>query len=369
MLNHILNHLEYLVGCDTQNPPRAITPEHRVIAYCADVLEACGCTIEISDIGDGCVNLLATRGHTRTIVNCHLDTVPADPSWSHNPFTLKVESGQAIGLGACDIKGAAACMLAAAQESDGAIALLFTTDEEAGQSTCVRSFLSKPIAYDRAVIAEPTSGLAVSAHRGLATFELVFTGQASHSSITDADKQNAVHLATQWCADAIELTQNEPLDNIRFNIGVIEGGTKANVAASSAKVIFGIRPPPGMDPDEPVNALKALIKDNEMCTWKSRFSAPSLNESAGTADLIAGYGFDCGEPVDFWTEASLFHQAGLSTVVLGPGHINQAHSANEFVATDDLVSVYKAYQRIFSDSLEVNHHIAGTSGAQGVLLP
>ncbi len=369
MLDRILTHLEYLVQCDTQNPPRTVTPEHQVIEYCAKVLSACGCIIEICDLGDGCVNMLATRGQARTIANCHLDTVPADQSWTRDPFTLGVENGLAFGLGACDIKGAAACMLTSAQESDGAMALLFTTDEEAGQSTCVRSFLNGSPVYDRAIVAEPTSGRAVCAHRGLATFELLFNGHAAHSSITDANEHNAIHLATQWCAEAIKLAKESPLDNIRLNIGVIQGGSKANVAASSAKVIFGMRPPAGMNPEQPISALRMLIKDQETCIWKSRFNAPSLSESSGTSSLVADYGFKLGSPVDFWTEAALFHEAGLSTVVLGPGSISQAHAANEFVAIDDLISVYKSYKQVFSDPLEVTHNITGALGSQGVISP
>jgi acetylornithine deacetylase len=367
MLGRVLTHLDRLVACDTQNPPRAITADHRVISYCVGVLKSAGCAVAVTDLGDGCVTLLATRGQARTIVNCHLDTVPADPSWTKDPFKLAVDGDHAVGLGACDVKGAAACMLAAIEDSDGAVALLLTTDEEAGQSRCVREFLAQSdLPYDRAIVAEPTGVRAVTKHRGLATYELSFKGVAAHSSVIGADQRNAVHLATLWCADAIGLTRNPPYNDIRLNIGMIQGGTKANVAASSAKVVFGMRPPPGMHPDVPAKSLADLVKDPESCVWKARFAAPGLDENRGIGDLLSEYRLAKGDPVDFWTEAALFGEAGLTTIVLGPGNIKQAHAADEFVPLEDLRRADEAYKRVFSDPLDAADGAGTLAGAKGV---
>jgi len=366
MLGRVLTHLDRLVACDTQNPPRAITPDHPALTYCVGVLKACGCTVSLTDLGDGCVTLLATRGHARTVVNCHLDTVPADPSWTKDPFKLVVDGDDAVGLGACDVKGAASCMLAAAEESDGAVALLLTTDEEAGQSRCVREFLRQDLPYDRAVVAEPTGVRAVTRHRGLATYDLAFKGVAAHSSVIGADQRNAVHLASLWCADAIGLTRSAPFDDIRLNIGMIEGGTKANVAASSARVVFGMRPPPGMHPDVAAKALGNLVKEPESCVWRTRFSAPGLDETEGTDSLLSDYRLTKGDPVDFWTEAALFGEAGLATVVLGPGNIKQAHAADEFVPLEDLRRAGEVYKRVFSDAPDAAEATGHTSTTKGV---
>ena len=295
------------------------------------------------------------------MVNCHLDTVPADPSWTRDPFKLAVDGDDAVGLGACDVKGAASCMLAAAEESEGAIALLLTTDEEAGQSRCVQEFLAQDLPYDRAVVAEPTGVRAVTRHRGLATYDLAFKGVAAHSSVIGADQRNAVHLASLWCADAIGLTRSAPFDDIRLNIGMIEGGTKANVAASSARVVFGMRPPPGMHPDVAAEALGKLVKEPESCVWRTRFSAPGLDETDGTERLLSDYRLTRGDPVDFWTEAALFGEAGLATVVLGPGNIKQAHAADEFVALEDLRRAGEAYKRVFNDAPAAAGPAAGTA--------
>lgn len=354
MLGRVITHLERLVSCDTQNPPRAITASHHAIAYCAEVLRDAGCEAEIVDLGGGSVTLHAVRGEPTTIVNCHLDTVPADPSWTHDPFKLAVERDVAVGLGACDVKGAASCMLAAIEDSEGPVGLLLTTDEEAGKSICVREFLgrnNRP--YTRAIVAEPTGVRAVTKHRGLATYDLRFEGVAAHSSVMGANQRNAVHQATAWCAKALDAATQDPWDNVRLNIGVINGGTKANVAASSCSVVYGVRPPPGLHPETVAEMLDGLASPNASFERTARFCAPGLDELPGTDAMIAELGLERGEPVDFWTEAALFGEAGLQTIVLGPGNIKQAHAADEFVPLEDLRRAAGAYRAVFSGEGQV----------------
>ena len=139
-LPSILALLERLVAFDTRNPPRAIGKEG-LFAFLAESLGP-GFTCSLTDLGDGCVSLLAVRGAPALLFNVHVDTVPRDPGWARDPFALQVDGDRVVGLGACDIKGAAACLVEAARRTTGDVALLFTSDEEAGSSRCVRSFLS-----------------------------------------------------------------------------------------------------------------------------------------------------------------------------------------------------------------------------------
>src|SRR5262245_57531861 len=130
ILTDALAHLEALVACDTRNPPRDITvDEHRgLFAYLRARVEP-GFRTALFDHGQGQVSLLCARGKPRLLFNFHLDTVPAASGWFEDPLRLRVEKGRAYGLGAADVKGAAACMLAAISRSWGDVALLFTTDE------------------------------------------------------------------------------------------------------------------------------------------------------------------------------------------------------------------------------------------------
>ena len=346
MLERVLKHLEQLVACDTQNPPRAIKADHPIFAYCSVVLEEAGCNVKITDLGHGCVNLHATRGQTDLLFNCHLDTVPADPAWTQNPFALNIEPDRAVGLGACDIKGAAACLLAAAQDSDAPFALLLSSDEEAGKSDCVYTFLEHGFPYTQVIVCEPTNAKALIKHRGIDTFELEFTGIATHSSQTNAHEDNALHHASAWCARALEYMHSTLEDNLRFNIGLIQGGVKTNIAASSAMVRFGIRPHAETDVDALLEYLMGYLVDPGRATLNHCFSAPALNSVGAGEAMIERFGLSPCPPADFWTEAALFAHRVESVLVLGPGDIAQAHSPDEFVTLDSLQRTAELYSTI-----------------------
>ena len=128
------------------------------------------------------ISLLAVRGAPRTVFNFHLDTVPVAEGWSRDPLTLAIDRERATGLGACDIKGALAAMLAAASHTQADLAILVTSDEEAGNSCCVREFLAQEPAFDSAIVAEPTRCRAVLSHRGILSGSAVFTGITGHAS-------------------------------------------------------------------------------------------------------------------------------------------------------------------------------------------
>ena len=142
-LETTLMHLKALVAFDTRNPPRAIDGGG-IFAYLRDQLA--GFTCETIDNGAGAVSLHAMRGKPKRLFNVHLDTVPDSPHWSASPFELRIDGERAVGLGACDIKGAAAALLTAAASSDGDAAFLFTSDEEANDPRCIAAFLARKAA-------------------------------------------------------------------------------------------------------------------------------------------------------------------------------------------------------------------------------
>jgi acetylornithine deacetylase len=361
LLAATLDHLRALVLFDTRNPPRAISTGG-IFAYLRDHLP--GFTCEIVDHGAGAVSLYAVRGKPKILFNVHLDTVPAAITWSRDPFQLLVTEDRATGLGACDIKGAAAGLVAAASHIDGDIAFLFTSDEEANDPRCIAAFLDRKLPFETVIVSEPTRCEAVLAHRGISSVLLKFAGDAGHAS--SATGNSAVHQAMRWGANALAYAESLAherfggLTGLRFNIGRVEGGIKANVIAPSAEVRFGFRPLPSMDTNDLLSDFRHCA-DRDVESIVETFRGPSLpagdiaqaeSRRLAARDAADALGLDIGNAVDFWTEASLFSAAGYTTFVYGPGDIAQAHSADEFVALSHLQRAAENYVRI----IEGNSH-------------
>ncbi len=348
MINDILQHLESLVSFDTRNPPRDIGTGG-MFDYLRAQLPGFVCTV--TDHGAGAVSMLAVRGNPVRVFNVHLDTVPSSEAWSGDPLKLRISDGRAIGLGACDIKGAAAGLIVAAQRTSGDAAFLFSTDEEANDARCIAAFLASDHGFSEAIIAEPTQCEAVLAHRGIASVLMTFRGAAGHASGANAMHSNALHHAMRWGANALNLVDAEShrrfggLTGLRFNIGKVEGGIKANVIAPSAELRFGFRPLPSHDIDELHARFRDCVAEESIGRYEETFRGPSLpagdvasaeERRLAARDLADELGLPIGNAVDFWTEASLFSGAGLTAFVYGPGDIAQAHTADEWVTLDQL---------------------------------
>lgn len=353
-LTGVLDHLAPLVACDSQNPPRVITPESPMFVYAGAVLERAGFEIAVEDYGDGHVNLFACRGASPVLFNCHLDTVPIGEGWTRPPLELTVEDGKAYGRGVCDIKGAAAALLAVAEQTDQAMAILFSSDEEGAGSCCIQRFLASAEHrdFDQVVVCEPTLCRAVLAHRGFLSVKGHFRGVMGHSSEPRALIDNANHRAARWTAAALDHCAAEAAAGrpTCFNLGLFNGGTKSNVIAGDARLHYSARLGPGQSNEVLFEALKGLAGASAWASWEIPFSGPPL-PAAGRDDAAAGafcqrHALPVGEPVGFWTEASLFSAAGLPALVLGPGDIAQAHAVDEWLELDQLERAETFYRSI-----------------------
>ena len=355
-LSRVLGHLEKLVSFDTRNPPRAIGTG--IFDYIAAQLPGFRCTLQ--DHGDGALSLLAVRGKPTRVFNVHLDTVPSSPGWSADPFKLRVEDKRAIGLGACDIKGAAAGLIAAANATSGDAAFLFSSDEEANDPRCIAAFLAADHGYAEAIVAEPTRCEAVLAHRGISSVLLRFKGEAGHASGAGALQASALHQAMRWGSRALDMVEAEShlrfggLTGLRFNIGKVEGGIKANVIAPEAEVRFGFRPLPSQVVDE-LHTRFGACAEGALERYEETFRGPSLpsgdvamaeDRRLLARDLADELQLPIGNAVDFWTEASLFSRAGMTAIVYGPGDIAQAHTADEWVSLRQLGNYAESIARI-----------------------
>jgi len=359
LLEHTLTHLEKLVSFDTRNPPRAIGTGG-IFDYLRANLP--GFNVEVIDHGAGAVSLYAVRGAPRYLFNVHLDTVPASPHWSADPHVLRRASDRVIGLGACDIKGAAAALLAAVNAGQGDAALLFSSDEEANDPRCIAAFLARGLPYRAVLVAEPTMGEAVLAHRGISSVLMQFAGRAGHAAGKQDPAASALHQAIGWGCRALDHVQSLSharfggLTGLRFNIGRLEGGIKANMIAPQAEVRFGFRPLPSMDVDQLLDTFAGLAEP-AAASFTETFRGPSLpagdiaraeDKRLAAREVADALDLPIGNAVDFWTEASLFSAAGYTALVYGPGDIAQAHTADEFVTLAQLQRYAESVHRIIN---------------------
>ena len=199
------------------------------------------------------------------------------------------------------------------------------------------------------------------AHRGISSVLMKFKGTAGHASGAQAMEQSALHQAIRFGGRALDFVQTQAdqtfggLQGLRFNIGRVEGGIKANMIAPAAELRFGFRPLPSHSIDGLHDTFRGFAAAEALAHYEETFRGPSLPSGGDTADkfaraeaLVAELGLPVGPAVDFWTEASLFSAAGLTALVFGPGDIAQAHTADEWVALDQLAAYGDAVARIIA---------------------
>ncbi len=354
--NKILEHLTALVAIDSTNPPREIPADGDLVRYICEQLA--DFSIEVKDYKDGHVAIFASRGQADVLFNVHLDTVPVTKGWQSDPFKLEVRDDKAYGRGSCDIKGAAAVLLALAADTTAPMALLFTSDEEGAGGCCVQNFLNsgKAESFKQVIVAEPTMMRAVFSHRGYLSVFCDFHGEGGHSSAARTLADSAIHRMSVWMGRALQIASStrssEDDPGVCFNVGRVEGGKKNNMIAEKASLAWSARVPPGIS-SEILNDEMLAAVDGLPVDWRVSMMAPPLPAAGQTdkqAQEFAAYQrLEVGSPVNFWTEASLFSAHGLPALVLGPGDIAQAHTVDEWVSLAQLELCYTYYSRIINN--------------------
>jgi len=348
----VLDRLKHLVAFDTQNPPRALSADAAIFAWIKESLGP-DFAIEMTDHGLGRISMLAIRGQPSLLFNVHLDTVPVIEGSRFPALELTRHTGRVYGRGACDIKGAVACLLEIAAATHKPMAMLFTTDEEGASGCCVNEFVSagRSAAFSQVVVAEPTDCKAVLSHRGYLSVKGRFSGVSGHSSEARALQDNALHKLSVWVAAAVQQAAQLEREGHRpcFNVGEVHGGVKSNVIADEARLHWSARLSPG-DNNEDFLGMMSGLEHGDSARWQVPFSGPPLPTSgmdvAKAQVFVEKHGIEPGPAVDFWTEASLFARAGIPAIVLGPGNITQAHAVDEWVSIKQLESALEIYTKL-----------------------
>ena len=348
----VLKQLKSLIAFDTQNPPRSLDANSPIFGWIIDVLGP-DFDIRTTDHGLGRISMLAVRGKPSLLFNVHLDTVPVSEGSRFPALEMTLDNNRVYGRGSCDIKGAAACLLEVTGFTDDPMALLFTTDEEGASGCCVPEFVRSRQckAFSQVVVAEPTDCLAVMSHRGYLSVKGEFSGESGHSSEPRALRDNALHKLSAWVAAAVDKADEMARKGRRpcFNVGEVHGGIKSNVIADQANIHWSARLSPG-DSNEDFLDLMTGLDASDSVQWQVPFSGPPLpTDGMGISQaevFVEKHGIKAGPAVDFWTEASLFAQAGIPAIVLGPGNIAQAHVLDEWVSIEQLESTLKIYTKL-----------------------
>jgi acetylornithine deacetylase len=296
------------------------------------------------------------------VLSGHSDVVPVEGQpWSSDPFVMEVRGERAFGRGVADMKGYIACVLAAVPGFLSAglkrpVHIALTYDEEVG---CVGA--PKLLAWLAgqqprpaiAFIGEPTSMAVVSAHKGILVARTEISGVEAHSSLAHLGV-SAIGLAAQAITSlqAIERDFAAERADDRFvpsrttiSVNRIGGGTAVNILAGHAWFDWDGRTIPGADAHAVVAAFGERIERTILAPLRAMFpsvsattyivaDAPALSpEADGAAETLAKRLLSTNEThaVAFAAEAGQFQRFGLSTVIVGPGSIEQAHKADEYV--------------------------------------
>lgn len=299
--------------------------------------------------------VMASWGQPKVLLNVHIDTVPSGKGWSADPLLLRREGDRLIGLGSSDIKGAAACILAALETAPPKdTAILFSGDEEHGSEIMPAVIKNGHTGgAPLAIVCEPTGCRVGRRHRGMLAFETAFEGPGGHSSL--ADHTSAPLLAAARLAAAVGEYGDRhrdfgqaPYKGLATNIGELTSDGAYNVIPTHSELKFSLRPPPGDDVLARKADIEAISKrlnpDVELRTIVAFSSFQSHDLSAFTPI------FGSFEPLDlpYWTEAAMLSGAGLNAVVYGPGDVDQAHKPNEYVTMGQMDTAQAAYARALS---------------------
>lgn len=317
-------------------------------------------------------NLFATVGPMREqglVLSGHTDVVPVDGQvWSCDPFALTARGSRLHGRGACDMKGFIAAVLARAPAWNSMrlsrpVHLMLSYDEEVGclgapsLIAAARNLLPQPAAV---IIGEPTGMRVATEHKGICILHTRVTGMEAHSSLVHQGI-SAVMLAGELIARLAAIADRlaaQPASATRFDpsyttlsVNRIHGGTAINILAAECEFSWDIRTVPGARFASVLEELAAfadqrlagLAREGKSCsvTTTMQSDVPPLQADTGPAVQLVRLALQSDDEsiaVPFATEGGQFQSAGWSTVICGPGRIEQAHKTDEFVEREDLAA-------------------------------
>jgi acetylornithine deacetylase len=316
-------------------------------------------------------NLFATIGPAidgGIVLSGHTDVVPVDgQSWSSDPWSVVATGEHLVGRGVCDMKSFIAVALALVPDVNSRtlhrpLHLALSYDEEVG-CIGVRQLISDLANLEYkpggCIVGEPTGMELVVAHKGKRSYRCRVRGFECHSALTP-NGVNAVEIAAELVAHLRQMglrfreqgrfDRDYDVPFTTVHVGTIHGGTALNIVPKDCEFVFEFRFLPFDDPvallaeiESVANALVPsmhAVHPDTGIAFEQMSELPGFDTGAGSA--IAELGRHCNHgtltnKVSFGAEAALFHNAGIPTILCGPGHIAQAHQPDEWISVDQVV--------------------------------
>ena len=346
-----------------------------VTDYLEETLEGLGFEterVEYTDLeGVGKSNVVARKGPGTGgfAYFGHTDVVPAEEwfSDSHGPFEPRLNDGRLYGRGSCDMKGSIACMLAAAERVPSSelvhpIYITCTADEEVGyggaREVVRRSRLYREMLEGEAhgVVGEPTRLDVVYAHKGTYGFRAISHGRAAHSSTSEGLNANLAMIPFLAEMKVIhdEMEEEEAWHDWEFdpptvswNIGINDHTEAVNVTAPRSICTVYFRPTPRVDADSLLARAKRAARrcgvEFEVLRRASPFYVARDSDYLEETQALAER--ETAHTVSYGTDACMFGEM-KHLLVIGPGDIAQAHTADEWIELEQLRLGAELYARL-----------------------
>jgi acetylornithine deacetylase len=368
--------LSDLVSIESINPSMkgAKNGEAIIGDYIFDYLKRLGLEVERQMALPGRPNifgrLAGSDPQRRLLFEAHLDTMPVE-GMEIDPFHPKVEEGHLYGRGACDVKASIAAMLLALKiardqgRPKADLYFLGSVDEEYTFKGILH-FLKGRFWAQGAVVGEPTELDVVIAHKGMVRWRIEVTGRAAHSSKPKEGINAITKMARIICriedrVQPILSRRSHPLVGPpTLSIGKIQGGIQINIVPDRCVIELDRRLNPGEDPNAVLESFEQLLQEMRgedpqlQVAMEQPFLVDYPLETKETEEVVqlaksaisAVLGQAKMKGVPFGTDGSKTARAGIPTIVLGPGSIDQAHTAKEFVEIDQVVKATEIYARM-----------------------
>jgi len=366
--------------------------ERGVALALKEYLEDTNCLLELQEVEEGRPNFLAVlpakgaappftkedplRGGLT--LNGHMDTVP--PAGMEEPYAPVRREGKIFGRGIADMKGALGAMAVAMKtiadsgiELEKNLILAGVVGEETGSPGMVRLLESERWLPEFCLVGEPTELKLGMAHKGIEWLKIETKGEPAHASTPDLGVNAIDHMAklinrlNEKMAPLLQGRSHPLLGHPTFNIGKIEGGEESNIVAPSCQIDVDRRWLPQESVESLMGEFQEVIDEleDELEGFRAKITRGPLSkvkhgpfegdkEGRLAESLRQAIGLHRGEEpeeigLDFWTDGALAQDAGIETLIFGPGSGDQAHTKEEYASMEQLVEAAEIYCRLGLD--------------------